>query len=222
MAKMKLTETLVSVGEILERDSAKLPQGVLCRAKYNICNIGELNRNKRIYERSVFEKVLADSDIKEKLEKRTLFAHAEHPEGMQSSTEKIAGIVKEIQIGDKNVYAVMEVLDTPYGRICDTLLRAGCGLGTSTRAEGELEEAIEEGTGNKYFRVVPEAYKFVTVDWTADPSTYGSFPESVEMDLTKTTEKRGVVDSIERSRSSSVSTARSPESTARGMSPSIP
>jgi hypothetical protein len=146
----------------------------------------ELDRNKRIYERSVFEKVLADPDIREKLEKRTLFAHAEHPEGMQSSTEKIAGIVKEIQIGDKNVYAVMEVLDTPYGRICDTLLRAGCGLGTSTRAEGELEEAIEEGTGNKYFRVVPEAYKFVTVDWTADPSTYGSFPESVEMDLTKT------------------------------------
>ena len=185
MARQKLTETRLSTAEILERDTRRLREGVLSRVKYNICNLGELNRNKRVYEKAVFEKVLSDPDIKEKLEKRSLYAHAEHPEGMQSSTEKIAGVVTEIVVGENNVYAIMEVLNTPYGQICDSLLRAGCGLGTSTRAEGELEEVTNEGTGERHFRVVPESYKFVTVDWTADPSTYGAFPESVERDLTK-------------------------------------
>lgn len=184
MARMKLVETKITEIQLIERDVSKLGPGVLCRVKYNICNLGELNRNKRIYERAVWEKVLQDSDIKEKLEKRTLFAHAEHPEGMQSSTEKIAGIVSGVEIGEKNVYAIMEILDTPYGRICDSLLKAGCGLGTSTRAEGELEERIDEASGDRYYRVIPESYRFVTVDWTADPSTYGAFPESVERDLT--------------------------------------
>ncbi len=183
MARMKLTETVVSIGTILERDSSKLRQGVLCKAKYNICNLGELNRNKRIYERAVWDKVTSDKEIQEKLSHRTLFAHAEHPEGMQSSTEKIAGIVTEFLVEGNNVFNVMEVLDTPFGRIVDTLLRAGCGVGVSTRAEGELEECINEADGSRFYRVIPESYKYVTTDWTADPSTYGSFPESVERDL---------------------------------------
>lgn len=182
--KSPLNERFEVKGEILERNVDKLPDGVLCRVKYNICNIGEKNRNNRIYEKNVWERVLSDTDVKEKLKNRTLYAHAEHPTELQSNTEKIAGIVTNITIDESNnkVYAIMEVLDTPYGKICSTLLKAGCGLGVSTRAEGELEECEHDG-GDKYLRVIPEAYRFVTVDWTADPSTYGTYPEEVQRDM---------------------------------------
>lgn len=170
--KGMILERFTSVGKLLETDKKKLPDGVLCRAKYQICSIGERNRNNRVYENAVWERVLADKDILEKLKNRSLFFHAEHPSTTQSNTEKVAGIVTEITTEGNKAFAVMEVLDTPYGRIVDTLLRAGCGIGVSTRADGELEEAADDkGT---YSRVVPESYKFVTVDFTADPSSYGS------------------------------------------------
>ena len=188
--KSIILERFTSTGKILESDKKNLPEGVLCKAKYQICSVGKKNRNNRIYEREVWERVLADEDVKEKLKNRSLFFHAEHPETTQSNTEKVAGIVSEIIMEGNIVYAIMEVLETPYGKIIDTLLKAGCGIGVSTRADGELEEAIDED-GNKYSKVVPSSYKFVTVDFTADPSSYGS-----EMPIEV---KRGVVEVVKKS-----------------------
>ena len=179
---MILFEHFLSHGKVTESNKAKLPEGVLCRATYQICSIGEKNRNNRVYEQAVWDKVMGDTEIQDKLKNRALFFHAEHPTTTQSNTEKVAGIVTDIQINEDKVNAVMEVLDTPYGRIVDTLLKAGCGIGVSTRADGELEE-MTEGE-DKYSRVIPESYRFVTIDFTADPSTYGSeIPIKVEREL---------------------------------------
>jgi len=183
MKKTQIVESFITTGQILEAKGTN--DAILCRARYQICSIGEKNRNNRMYEKSVWEKVLADKDIQEKLTNKSLFFHAEHPTTTQSNTEKVAGVVTDLELNEaeKKVYAIMEVLDTPYGHIVDTLLRAGCGIGVSTRADGELEEAVDE-SGSKYSRVVPESYRFVTVDFTADPSSYGSeLPLTVERDV---------------------------------------
>lgn len=178
-----IVEHLTGKGRIIETDRKKLPDGVLCRVTYPICNVGILNRNNRMYEQQVWDKVFQDPDIRQKLETRSLLGHAEHPKDTsQSSTEKVSHVVNKIWDDHKGKVATeLDVLDTPYGRICDTLLRAGCGLGVSTRAEGELEETTVEG--KQVYRVVPEAYSLKTIDFTADPSTYGAYPESVERDL---------------------------------------
>ena len=185
MKTTQIIESFVTKGQILEQASKN--DAILCRAKYQICSIGEKNRNNRVYEKAVWDKVLADPEITAKLENKSLFFHAEHPTSTQSNTEKVAGVVTDMVLNEEEnkVYAVMEVLDTPYGRIVDTLLRAGCGIGVSTRADGELEEALDED-GSGYQRVVPESYRFVTIDFTADPSTFGSeLPLTVERDVTK-------------------------------------
>ena len=183
MNKTQIVESFITTGQILETKETN--GAILCRARYQICSIGEKNRNNRMYEKSVWDKVLEDKDIQEKLTNKSLFFHAEHPTTTQSNTEKVAGVVTALELNEaeKKVYAIMEVLDTPYGHIVDTLLRAGCGIGVSTRADGELEEAVDE-SGSKYSRVVPESYRFVTVDFTADPSSYGSeLPLTVERDV---------------------------------------
>ena len=185
MAKrLVINERIVEQGKILESDSKKLPKGVLCRARYNICNIGERNANKRVYEKEVWNNVFKDKELVEKLKGRTLWGHAEHPESTQSNIEKVSHIVTDIfyMPNENKIKADFDVLDTPYGRIVNTLLLAECGIGVSTRAEGELEE-VSEGEADKYYRVVPNAYKFVTVDFTADPSTYGVVPENVEREM---------------------------------------
>ena len=194
MPTTQIVESFTVKAELLERDSSVKNDAILCRAKYQICSIGEKNRNNRMYSKEVWEKVLGDKDIKEKLANRSLFFHAEHPTTTQSNTEKVAGVVTEIKVEGDKVFSIMEVLNTPYGQIVDTLLKAKCGIGVSTRADGELEEAMDE-SGGKYQRVIPESYRFVTIDFTADPSSFGSeMPLSVEHNLTNVI-KTGIDDS---------------------------
>jgi len=62
---MKILEKFVANGVILESDRNKLRSGVLCHAKYPICNIDELNKNKRMYGRDIWDRVNKDSEIQE-------------------------------------------------------------------------------------------------------------------------------------------------------------
>ncbi len=185
--RQPINERAIVKGRILESDKSKLREGVLCSVRYPIYTFGKLNRNRRMYESGIYDIVVGNADVKEKLDNRCLFMQEEHPaEGNQTKTGNIAGVTTGFTLNrNENVaYADMDVLDTPMGRIVDTLLRAGCGIGTSTRAEGELEEAVEESTGETYHRVITEAYNFLAVDFTADPSTYGSYPQDIQRNIT--------------------------------------
>ena len=174
---------------ILEETSReKLPDGVLCRVSYPICDIGKRNANKRVYEADVWEGVHADSGLKDKLENRALFGHAEHPEQTQSNLEKTSHVIFEMwNDGQDREWQKFDVLDTPTGRIVDCLLRAGCRVGCSTRAEGDLEEA-EDDEGS-YQKVVAESYKYITTDFTADPSTFGSVPHDIKRNVVSEVKK---------------------------------
>lgn len=189
----ELVESMFAKAKIIEREKDKLPEGVLCRAEYPICNLGSRNANNRIYEDDVWDKVLNDKNIVGKMESRALFGHAEHPETLQSNVEKASHVVTGISVDkeDRKVNCTVDVLDTPHGKIVDTILKADCGIGMSTRAEGDLEESTDsEGT---YFKVKPNSYNFITVDFTADPSTFGTLPTSVERNVVQEIRK-GVFD----------------------------
>jgi len=183
----QLREDIIENYQLLETDTTKLPDGVLCRVQYPICNIGILNRNNRVYEKELWDGVLANKEVAQKLEKRSLYGQAEHPKETQSNLEKTSHVIHSMNVNEdgSKISQTMDVLDTPYGRIIDTLLRAGCGVGVSTRAEGELEECTDESNGSKYFRVKPESYDYVTTDFTADPSTIDPYPESVQRDVVR-------------------------------------
>lgn len=189
---MLLVEKIKSKGKILESDQSKLPSGVLCRGVWPICNIGMLNQNNRVYEKEVWDKVLADKAITEKMDQRTLFGQAEHPEKTQSDLQLTSHIITNTFFDNVNesgktiekAFQEIDVLDTPCGRIINTLIMAGCQVGMSTRAEGDLEEKEGED-GKKYQNVMSESYNYVTTDFTADPSTFNVSPVSVESSLVK-------------------------------------
>lgn len=185
---MLLTERVNEAFQITESNKDNLPSGVLCRVKYPICNINQLNANRRRYSRDLWERVRSNPIISEQMKNRALFGHAEHPSASQSDLQLTSHVIFEMIIDDNDnkVYQMFDVLDTPTGRIVDCLLRAGCKVGVSTRAEGELQESVDEN-GGKCYDVVPDKYKYITTDFTADPSTFGALP----MDI-----KRNVVESV--------------------------
>ena len=186
----KLNEIIFQKPMLEDTPKETLPDGVLSRVTYNICNLDERNANRRIYGKDVWEKVLATPDILEKLKNRALFGQAEHPEQTQSDLQLTSHVIFEMWIDEdeSKVFQKIDVLDTPTGRIIDTLLRAGCNVGVSTRAEGDLEEG-EDDEGS-YSRVIADSYNFKTTDFTADPSTFGIIPLDV---------KRNVIAEIKRS-----------------------
>lgn len=190
MKLQSINERFVTHGTILESAKDKLNDGVLARVKFPICNVGKPNKNNRVYPRGVFEKVMSDPEVRAGFENRNQWMQEEHPEetpqnpNQASKTGRIAGIVTDLTVekddkGEEKSYITCEVLDTPMGQIIYTLLRAKCGIGVSTRAQGELKEC--EHDGKKVFEVVSDTYKYITTDFTADPSTYGALPEQVEL-----------------------------------------
>lgn len=181
---MRLVENVYSKPvRIIEATNAQLPDGVLLRLIYPVCNIGELNANKRLYEQELWDLVLENQELQEKLSNRNLYGQAEHPKETASDLQLTSHIIHEMWIGDGRVYQTFDVLDTPCGRIIECLVRAGSKVGVSTRAEGDLEEAVNEETGEKYHRVVPKSYRYVTTDFTADPSTFGAMAVDVKKNI---------------------------------------
>ena len=183
---MKLNEIILCKGRLVETDRQKLPKGVLCRVAYPICNIGEKNQNNRVYSKEVWERVLADESLQRKMKERTLFGQAEHPAETQSDLQLTSHVITNTWIDESTdkVMQEMDVLETPCGKIIDTLLEAGCLVGVSTRAEGELEE-MNEGEEDSYFNVIPESYVYVATDFTADPSTFDVTPAKYEQSVVK-------------------------------------
>lgn len=186
---MLLIESIIGKPILEETKREKLPEGVLSRVTYLISNIDERNANNRVYEKAVWEKVLGDDSIREKLENRCLFGQAEHPAETQSDLQLTSHVIHKMWIDEEKneVYQTLDIIDTPTGRIVDALLRAECMVGVSTRAEGDIEEA--ESDEGPYHRIVPESYNYYATDFTADPSTFGTVPIDV---------KRNVVSSVAR------------------------
>jgi hypothetical protein len=188
--KIKLFEKILEKTNTLREG---LPEGVLCRVSYPVMRVGVKNANKRVYGTDVAEAILNDPTIQEKLKTRTLFGNMEHPtdSALKLSKDETSHIISKIYLDEAKgiLYQDIDVLPTEAGKFIDVLLGAGCQVGVSTRAEGELQEAIEE-SGEKYFKVVAESYCYISTDFTADPSTPDALPENLQRQVMSITKQK--------------------------------
>jgi len=180
---VQLNEQILSEITGFEKDPAKLPPGIIARVTRTICEIDKLNQNKRKYSRALWERVFNDPQFKSKIEKRTILGDQEHPSQVQVKLDKdtCSHIVSNMWIDEatNSVKADFDILPTEAGKFIYTLHEAGVQVGASTRAEGEMRECVEEATGDKYFEVIPESYRFATIDHTGDPSCFNTEPEKI-------------------------------------------
>ena len=161
----------IQLVEAVEGES--LPEGVLARVRGPFARIGVKNKNGRVYEEAVWDKVLNDSLIMTAIKERKLLGEAEHPDEPQTKIDRVSHVVTSLKkVGDM-VMGEADVLDTPRGKIVATLLKANIPVGVSSRALGDLENVGE------YQRVIPEAYDFKTFDFTLEPSVEEARPELV-------------------------------------------
>lgn len=156
-----------SVFEIVneETKSEKRP-GVLCTVKGIFMVANKVNENNRKYTTELFDKAILGYDYtKQMLEAKTLFGEAAHPEErFEVYIPLVSHCVTALWREGDTLYGKADVLDTPSGKIIDTMVRYGSKIGISARARGQL---ITDKDG--VIHPDEDMYLFKTFDFVCNP-----------------------------------------------------
>jgi hypothetical protein len=135
------------------------------------------NRNGRIYPRSLMEKCVqayvADRFPNDKTKKWRTFGELGHPEGVEINLHRVSHIITDMKWAGNDVIGKAKILDTEYGRIAESILKADGQLGVSSRGLGNVQEAHDQNAA-----LVTE-YELITVDIVADPSAPDGFVDGI-------------------------------------------
>ena len=145
-------------------------RGILGRLVGPIADFKNPTRNGRKYTEKLWEKVFSDPIVKEKIENKCLYGELGHPidERLETDMTKICCCMSEQpkKSNDGKLYGVVDVIDTPNGRILKTLLDYGATVGISSRGEGDI---IDGGYMGEEI-VDPDTYQFEAFDIVLTPA----------------------------------------------------
>lgn len=146
MNENKILETL-EVQPLTEEEKEK--RHILKRLCGPIASCKEGTRNGRRYSKELWEKALSDDIFKEKVENKSLFLELGHPADREEIDMTLAcAVIPEMPkiVGD-DLYAVVDVIDTPNGRLLNTLIDYGFVPGISSRGSGDvIDDEVDPDT----------------------------------------------------------------------------
>ena len=125
-----------------------------------------LNQNGRIYPKYVLEREVRNYQ-KFILENRAL-GELDHPDSSVVNLKNVSHIVREAYIEDGTVYGTVEILDTPSGKVLQSLVESKVKLGISSRGVGSTAKK-----GDYY--EVQDDFQLICWDYVSEPSTPGAF-----------------------------------------------
>lgn len=148
------------VKESREKNQGKVVmKGVLQKAD-------TLNQNGRIYPIDVLQREVKNYQ-KFIVENRAL-GELDHPDSSVVNLKNVSHIVREAYLENGVVYGTVEILDTPSGKILQSLVESGVKLGISSRGVGSTKKQGD------YF-IVQDDFQLICWDYVSEPSTPGAF-----------------------------------------------
>jgi len=130
----------------------------------------DVNKNKRIYERSDMEREV-NRYTDEMINTKRAMGELNHPTAAEVDLERACHILTELKQEGNIFVGKSKVLSTPCGQIVKSLIKDGCSVGMSTRALGEIQQ---EGDVGKVSNV-----KLIAIDCVADPSYSDAFVNGI-------------------------------------------
>jgi hypothetical protein len=125
-----------------------------------------LNQNGRIYPLSVLEREVRNYQ-KFIAENRAL-GELDHPDSSVVNLKNVSHVIKEAYLEKGVVYGSVELLDTPSGKILQSLVESGVKLGISSRGVGSTKKQGD-------YHVVQDDFQLICWDYVSEPSTPGAF-----------------------------------------------
>ena len=148
------------IKESREKNSGKIVmKGILQKAD-------TLNQNGRIYPTDVLEREIRNYQ-KFIMENRAL-GELDHPDSSVVNLKNVSHVVKEAYMEKGVVYGTVELLDTPSGKILQSLVESGVKLGISSRGVGSTKKQGD-------YQVVQDDFQLICWEYVSEPSTPGAF-----------------------------------------------
>lgn len=137
-----------------------------------------VSRNKRFYPRQVWENVLQDANVLQRLAERRTYGTIGHNQKIDEAAfleGKVSHIVTGLRIENGKGIGEILILDTPAGRMLNTLFRAKCKMFVSSRATGDYK-----GEMSGIPAVDPDSFVFETIDFVIEPGFLDASPALTE------------------------------------------
>ncbi len=151
-SKMVAESRLENAGKIMMK-------GILQKAN-------TLNQNGRIYPLPILEREVRN--YQKFIEEKRALGECDHPESSVVELKNASHIIREAYMEGDICYGTVELLDTPSGKILQSLVESGVTLGISSRGVGSTRR---EGD----YQVVQDDFQLICWDFVSEPSTPGAF-----------------------------------------------
>jgi len=165
----------------LEENNGSLGNGILGKIKGEFFVPDGKSRNDRYYSKNLWQTTLGKTAVQEKLQNRGMFGTISHEQEINDTAlleGKISHVITNLWIDESNSKGMGEalILDTPAGKILNTVMRANAQLYTSSRAFGSLGENGMNGVP----RVNEADYELETFDFVLNPGFLQARPKIAE------------------------------------------
>jgi len=126
------------------------------------------NENTRIYRRPILEREIS-AYVEGPIAEKRAYGELDHSDKMVVEFKNTCLHINEIWWEGDEIWGLVEVLDTPSGKILQECLKKGFSVGISSRGIGSVTE-LDEGTVE-----VDDDYSLLCWDAVTNPSTHGAF-----------------------------------------------
>ena len=148
------------IKENREQNGGKLiMKGILQKAE-------TLNQNGRMYPRDILEREVRN--YQKFIRENRALGECDHPDSSVVELKKVSHIIREAHMEGNVCYGTVEILDTPCGKILQSLVEAGVTLGISSRGVGSTRKSGDH-------QIVQDDFQLICGDFVSEPSTPGAF-----------------------------------------------
>jgi hypothetical protein len=125
-----------------------------------------LNQNGRIYPQDILSREI--QNYQKFIKENRALGECDHPAASVVELKNASHIVRSARMEGAVVYGTVELLNTPSGKILQSLVESGVTLGISSRGVGSTRKQGDHD-------VVQEDFQLICWDFVSEPSTPGAF-----------------------------------------------
>jgi hypothetical protein len=125
-----------------------------------------LNQNGRVYPSVILEREIRN--YQKFIKENRALGELDHPDSSVVELKNASHNIKEAYMEGNIVYGTVEILNTPSGKILQSLVESGVTLGISSRGVGSTKSQ-----GN--MQIVQDDFQLICWDFVSEPSTPGAF-----------------------------------------------
>ena len=147
------------IREQIEAGEPLMMKGILQKAE-------TLNQNGRLYPREILEREIRN--YQKFIKENRALGELDHPDSSVVELKNASHTVREAYMEGDIVYGTVEILNTPSGKILQSLVESGITLGISSRGVGSTRSKGD-------MQIVQDDFQLICWDFVSEPSTPGAF-----------------------------------------------